>query len=404
MRYLNLLKTQLVAASREMSRAPVSPAAGAPSEERWQPDDISRQPSGARSRGTEESAHRRQRVLGLAAGVLFLAIVAVGAGVLSTSTDQSVAAEVDITLGGAPLQATSALGSVWVLTCQSGCAGRQSRGQIVRVDSHTGAITRRVDVVDTHAFAIGAGALWLAHFYESSVSRLDLQTGETTRTIALALPTPIAPGDRQFVPASISAVDDAVWVATARGWLAQIDPRTGRVAAMIRVPFDATGDVVAGAHVTWIAESVLGVGLVHTNPLRVQVKAIRTGRGRRVAVDQLAVGDGRVWLYGEVSAPAQNGVNLVLTDSARVITLDERTGRLLRQLRFPGGPFGVAFGDHALFAADFRSGHLYRIDARYRVRALPSVHGPGTLVAATSGAIWATTRTRVLRRIAVSSP
>ena len=155
---------------------------------------------------------------------------------------------------------------------------------------------------------------------------------------------------------------------------------------------------------TWIAESGLGVGLVRASSPGVQVRAIRSGRDDRVAVDQVAVGGGRVWLYGEVAVPAANGVNLVLTNRACVIALDERDGRLVHQQQFPAGPYGIAFGNDALFAADFRSGRLYRIDARsYRVRALPPVRGPGSLIAVTPGALWATTKPGVLQRIAVSS-
>ncbi len=168
---------------------------------------------------------RRQRACGLGAGVVMLAIlvVAIATGSFSSSADQLVGAEVGVRLGGAPLQATSGLGSVWVLTCERDCSGRQSAGQIVRVDSQTGKLTQRIDVVDANAFAIGGGGLWITHFYEGTVSRIDLPTGHTTRTVKLALPKPIVPGDHQFVPNSISAGGDSVWVTTARGWVARID-------------------------------------------------------------------------------------------------------------------------------------------------------------------------------------
>ncbi|HEY5344275.1 MAG TPA: hypothetical protein VIJ66_11545, partial [Solirubrobacteraceae bacterium] len=164
---------------------------------------------------------RRQRAFGFAAGAAALGIlaIAIATGSFSSSADQSVAAEAGMRLAGAPLQATSGLGSVWVLTCERDCSGRQSAGQIVRVDSRTGEISQRINVVDANAFAIGAGALWLTHVYEGSASRIDPGTGRTTRTIKLALPKPVVPGDRQFLPDSISAGNDSVWVTTARGWV-----------------------------------------------------------------------------------------------------------------------------------------------------------------------------------------
>ncbi len=211
------------------------------------------------------------------------------------------------------------------------------------------------------------------------------------------------PGDRRFAPSSISAARGSVWVTTARGWIAHIDARSGRVTAIVRAPFDVTGEVVAGPRWAWIAESVLGVGRVNATMPHVRVRPIRSRRDGRIAVDQLAVGDGRVWIYGEVAVHRSraSGVSSVLTNQARLITLDQRNGRPTHQLQFPAGPYSIAFGNDALFAADFRSGHLFRIDAMYRVHALRSVRGPGTLVAVTPRAIWATTRAGVLRRIAV---
>ena len=349
---------------------------------------------------------RRRRRRAFASGFVGVAIlaIAIATGSLSRSTGRSVAAEVDTRVGGAPLQVSSGMGSVWALTCERDCSGRQSAGQIVRVDTKTGGITRRIGVVDTNAFAIGDRALWLSHFYEGTISRIDPQTGLTTRTIKLALPIPIVAGDRRFLPSSISAGNGSVWVTTARGWVARIDARSGRVDEMLRAPFDVTGNAVTGPHGTWIAESGLGIGFVRATSSRVRVRAIRSGRDGRVAVDQLAVGGGRVWLYGEVVIRANNGVNYVSTDRARLITLDERDGRVIHDQPFPDGPYTIAYGNQALFAANFRTGRLYRMDATYRVHALRLLGGPGTLIAVTPGALWATTKPGVLQRIAVPSP
>jgi hypothetical protein len=231
---------------------------------------------------------------------------------------------------------------------------------------------------------------------------MDPHTGRIAQTISLTLPTPVAPGDRRFLPSSMSAGRGVVWVGTARGWLAQIDARSGRVLSMVRAPFDATGRIVVGPHGLWVAESVLGVGFVPRSSARLTVRVVPSGRRRRVAVDELAVGDGRVWIYGVIAEPAGSAPGgFVLTNSAELATLDESSGRITHRMRFRTGPYQIVYGNGALFAADFRSGQLYRIDPSYGVQSLRPVRGPGTLVAVTPGAIWATTASGTLRRLSV---
>ncbi len=172
------------------------------------------------------------------------------------------------------------------------------------------------------------------------------------------------------------------------------------VVSLVRAPFDATGQVVVGEHGTWVAESSLGVGVVRPGDPRLKLLAIKAGTGQ-VAVDQLALGGGLVWAYGEIAAGASRNGGGMLTDTARLVTLDLRTGRIVHQLRFPAGPYGIAYGSDGLFAANFRTGRLFRIEASYRVHALGPVQGPGTLIAVTPGTIWATTKSGVVRRVAV---
>ncbi|HEY6397944.1 MAG TPA: hypothetical protein VIX82_10870 [Solirubrobacteraceae bacterium] len=260
---------------------------------------------------------------------------------------------------------------------------------------------QRIEVVDPTAFAVGGGAIWLTHFNTGSVDRVDPRTGHTTQAVSLTLPTPIVPGDRQFLPVNISAGGGSVWVSTARGWLAQIDSSSSRVVRMVRAPFDATGQVVVGSDAAWVAENSLGVGLVRPNGHRLQIRPIPDGRGRPLAVDQLEIGGGLVWTYGQTTdAGGPNGAP-VLTNGAFITTLDERTGRSVHQLRFPVGPYGIAYGSGALFVADYDNGRLFRIDPGYRIHPLPRIRGTGILVTVTPGAIWATTKSGILRRIAV---
>lgn len=364
--------------------------------------------------GVIKDARRRQRRRrGLLSAVALAGIVAATAGYILTGggstrrlTDprsSSVpAVSTPRVLSGTPIQAASAVGSVWVLTCGRNCSAppqTQSFGWLFRVNSHTGQIVQRIDVTDPQAFAIGDGALWIVDFYAGSVKKVDPRTGRATQTISLPLLKRLGPDGRRFLPSNISAGRGAVWVASARGWLAEINARSGQVVSMVHAPFDATGHVVVGAHGTWVAESSLGVGVVRPGDSRLKLLAIKAGSGQ-VAVDQLALGGGLVWAYGQIAAGASRNGGGVLTNTARLVTLDQRTGRVVHQLRFPNGPYGIAYGSGGLFAANSLTGRLFHIDASYRVHALRPVRG-GTLIAVTPGAIWATTKSGVVRRIAV---
>jgi sugar lactone lactonase YvrE len=339
--------------------------------------------------------------------VVVLAAGLIVSGVrIATWGSRSAAAEVDIGLRGKALQIATGLDSVWVLTCVQRCAGRAeaSSGQVIRIDARSGRILARIAVADPHAFAIGAGAIWVAQFWRGAVSRLDIDTGRTTRTIPLSLPKPFPRHDRQFLPSSIAVGGGSVWVATARGWLARLDPHTGRVVSMTPVPADVAGPLVGGAHAVWFAASVLGVGRVGYRDVRIRIRALpATSGGGRIAVDQLALGGGRVWTFGEDATragDAPTGTNLTLSNTARIAALDEPTGRLRAVRPFPDGPYSIAYANGALFAADSRGGRLLRVDTKtYRIRKLAHLRGPGVLLAATSDAIWATTRGGTLRRI-----
>ncbi len=305
-------------------------------------------------------------------------------------------------LSGTPIQTASGLGSVWVLTCERPCPNPPSisSGTLLRVNSRTGQIVQRINVTDPQAFAIGDGSLWLAHFYRGQVTRIDPRTGRTAQNISLPPLNRLAQDGRRFLPESITAEPGAVWVASARGRLAEIDPSSGQIVSMLHAPFDATGQIV-GSHETWVAESSLGVGIVRPGASRLKLLPIQAGSGQ-LAIDQLALGGGLVWAYGEIATGASNNGSGTLTNTARLVTLDRRTGRIVHQLSLPAGPYAIAYGDGALFMADDRNGQLLRIDPAYRIHPLRRVRGLGrTLITVTPDAIWATSSSGVLRRIAI---
>jgi hypothetical protein len=302
-----------------------------------------------------------------------------------------------VALAGTPIQGLSADGSVWVLTCNWSCASIQhSSGQLVRVSSLSGRVTGRILVSNPQAFVIGAGAIWIAHFWSGTVTRVDPATGATTKSVSLVLPKPYFGRDRRFLPYSISIGNGAVWVATARGWLAEISETTGRLEAMLPAPHETTGQVVGGSRGTWVAESTLGLGLVRPPAHRLELRSITDSRHRLLAIDQVAIGGGRLWSYGMTTRGTSAGA--ILTNGAAITALDERTGKISRQMAFPAGPYDLAYADGALFLANLQNGRVVRVNRDYTIHRLRSIRPAGKLVTITAGAIWTVTRAGRLQR------
>ncbi|MDQ6729197.1 MAG: hypothetical protein M3022_02525 [Actinomycetota bacterium] len=249
------------------------------------------------------------------------------------------------------------------------------------------------------AFAIGAGGIWLAHFWSGTVTQVDPSTGTTIQRISLVLPKPYFGRDRRFLPSSIGIANGAVWVATARGWLAEIAATTGRLEAMLPAPPDVTGQVMAGSSGTWVAESTLGLGLIRPRSHRLELRSITDAYSRPLAIDQFAIGGGRLWSYGMTTHAT--GAGAVLTNSAMLTVPDERTGKIIRQIAVPAGRYDLAYGHGAVFLANSRNGRLIRINRDYTIRHLRSIRPPGRLLTIAAGAIWTATEAGHLHRTAL---
>lgn len=330
---------------------------------------------------------------------------AAGVGVTQVNGRPDRLVVVDASLGGTPLQGASTDGWVWILTCRCGGSNQNppSAGQLLWVSRRSGKVTRRIAVSDPQALAVGAGAIWIAH-WSGEVTRVDPATGKTSRTVSLVLPKSAQPyfrhdHPRAFLPYSISISNGSVWVSSARGWLAELDAASGRLKAMLRAPFDVTGQVISKDGKTWVAESVLGLGLIAPGADRLKLKPI-TYLHRQLTIDYLAIGGGRIWGGGVVTRPsAALPGGRVLTSRAVLTIFDERSGKIERQLPVPAGPDQIAYADGALYLVDHKNGRVLRVDLDYKIHRLRSIHAPGTLLTITADAIWTATASGKLHRI-----
>jgi hypothetical protein len=331
-------------------------------------------------------------------------------------------------LGGSTIAVAATREAVWVLTCARACSGgRVSSGQLVELASRSGRVIKRFPVADPQALALGYGALWIAHFRTGAVTRVDPANGRTTASLQLTLPrpivvvgngesgrrghdaapcSPVACSDPRvyrlyaFLPSSIRTGGGEVWVSTARGWIAEIDPRTSKLVAMVPSPSEDNA-TVAESHGTWVAEDLDGVGFIEHGSRRLTLHAISEA-GQSVAVSQLVSGGGLIWAYGTFLNPAYPAHGEL--NSSVVTAIDPRTGEIVHQQQFAYAADAIVYGAGGLYVADFGNGLLFRIGADFRVQTLRSLRGPENLVAATPGALWATTASGRLLRLALPIP
>ncbi len=178
--------------------------------------------------------------------------------------------------------------------------------------------------------AAGESDVWLAGA-DRRVGRLDLITSRIEKPLVLAPPADEG-SDAYF--SSVAVADDAVWVIgdplDHRLW--RIDPRTGRLAASIRLP-SAPKDVAVGAGGVWVS-SQLDDTLMRIDPATNSVSAtVPVGRG----ASGVGVGLGSVWVANTVDGT--------------VSRIDPRTVEVTETIDVDGNPVDLSVGDGAVWVA-----------------------------------------------------
>ena len=315
----------------------------------------------------------------------------------------SLAATVTIPIGGRPIQSVAAGGTVWVLTCDRNCRGTptHSAGRLIAVDAATARTTLSVPVSQPTAMAFGQGSLWLTHFWDGAVTRVNPSTGATEASIKLPIPRQARSRGPRFLPGAIAASGDTVWVTTARGLVAEINPQTNRVSRVLTEPPGTTGPAAATQSGVWIAGDLAGVLRIGTNRRErsgeVRATVIRLGANVLSVTDILTLGR-TIWALGTWSEPStdSNGhVSYTLTRRAAIAALDEQ-GRIRSVTSVPSGGTAMTTDHRSIWIGglwysampdtpiDRFSPTTRRITGRQLIRR------PGSFVAVQRGAVWIT--------------
>jgi ABC-type branched-subunit amino acid transport system substrate-binding protein/predicted Ser/Thr protein kinase len=330
----------------------------------------------------------RRRGLMLAAGVLLL-LAAITAAVFALTTDGDSRAE---PLGNGVAQIAPSGGELAGFTSTEAIPGNVTVGEdavwvlnteaeepISRIDSETGEITDTFESGGQPGeLAAGEGALWAGNVGGRdivnaivSVSRIDPDAGEVTRTVKL-------PGGGQGVlPTAglprIAVGPGAVWAINPDGSVSRIDPETGRIVARIELDRPAL-TIAAGDEGVWFlsTDNPRGPAVTSIDPRRNrQGKSVEVGTGFLWGV---AVGGGSVWATAQTE-----GLLWRIEPGPEPITRTIDVG--------PGATY-VSFGEGSPWVGNYVDGSVSRIDPETNELAAKTAVGTPQALAVGEGAAW----------------
>ena len=264
-------------------------------------------------------------------------------------------------------------GAVWVLNSQGD-------GTISRIDGETGEITDSFESGGRPGeLAVGEGAVWAGNAGGQdivntivSVSRIDPDSGEVTRTVKLpggtqgGLPTAGLP--------RIAVGAGAVWAINPDGSVSRIDPDSGRIVA--RIELDGPAWTIAAGD-----EGVWYLSLDAPCPVEcvTSIDARRNRQGKRIEFGAgflwgIAVGGGAVWATDQ--------------DEGLLWRIEPGPTPTTRTIDVGRGVTYVSFGDDAPWVGNYIDGTVSRIDPEANRVAAKTAVGTPQALAVGEGAAW----------------
>jgi YVTN family beta-propeller protein len=297
----------------------------------------------------------------------------------------------------------------------AGVGTAASAGSIVRIDPATNSVLARTGVAGRPtSIAVGRGHVWAVDAGSSTVVRLDAARGAPRTSSAHGVPSDVAvAGDvvavangadgtaalfdnssgvfQQTVQlggfglsaSSVATDEHWAWVA-ARGQLEWIDLGTGMLARTSTLPFAHHGegrievsatDVAVGEGSVWVTGDVLNPTLWRIDPER---RRRTTAIALPFGPDAVAVAEGTVWVANQ------------LDDS--VTRVDARSGRVGPTIDVGHEPVALAASKGLVWVANRLDGTVSRINAKTnQVAATVAVGDAAEDVAVGAGAVWVAT-------------
>ena len=321
----------------------------------------------------------RRRPVVLAAALAVLATVAAGlffgtrntsgglrgvrpnsVGVIDPTTNE-ISAEIPVGLRPGPIAVGG--GKVWV--------GNLDERTLTKIDGRRRAPagTFSLDNRTPTGIAIGAGSVWVAHGALGTLSAVDPDFGEVTKTLEVA---------GEALGSSNGAVTvgaGAVWAVYGDSTLARVDPGQIRVTGTSVTGAAPAGVVVASGYV-WV------VNTDSASVQRFQPETFEEGPLGTTSVQlrptAIAAGAGALWV-------ANTGADTV----TRIVPGTAGTAPTAEQIRVGDAPSALAVGGGAVWVANSRDGTVSRIDLEeLKVDKTIDVGNAPSGIAFGEGAVW----------------
>jgi hypothetical protein len=179
---------------------------------------------------------------------------------------------------------------------------------------------------------------WVAHFETGAVSRIDPVTGTVVGSVTPQLASAVTTaGDRVFVPNDLEAGLGSIWLLSARGGLAQIDPSSLEVRRVVELAAFHPSDLALGPTHAWVAQD--DNTLVEVDPYTGDTTSYSLQhRGRRVVTS----GDS-VFVWGTRAGTEDGAVTIVNEGYGQVGVVE--TGATAYTLGVIDNRVGVLFQD-----------------------------------------------------------
>lgn len=270
-------------------------------------------------------ARRRNRTRRVTAGTLALVLFAGSATILwlaftgqteladptprPTAVEEPVPPAVEepvmsIPLGGDPLHVAAGAGAVWA----------SMEDEVVKLDPETGSVTGRFPLRGGGGLAVVGDRVCSPHLQENTINCVAADGSSPEEHPVEPLPFEVAPGEDAFLPFALVATEDAVWVDTARGALARLDPETFERTDLVRLDPAGPGWLAASSEAVWVINTLRGGGLWRVGTGDLLVRSIPAP-----LIDHVAAGPGGVWATSAFgSALRFDESNGTITDSVEL--------------------------------------------------------------------------------------
>lgn len=277
-----------------------------------------------------------------------------------------------VTVGAHPTSIAAGAGYVWVLNADD--------QTISRIQPRTGSVRTIAVGSIPKDIAAGEGALWVgaqdASSHPSTMTtllRIDARSGVVTRTIKLPHVGPIVTGFGSSAGGqTIAVAHGSVWVVNPDLTVSRIDPRTGRIVALVRSVKANT--LAVGEDAVWIAGLGGRVSKIDpgTNGVTLSIDVPTVG------VNAVAVGDGSVWASDPLGSV--------------VWRIDPGpTKTTMRTIPVGPGAAAISYGHGAVWVASSLEKSVARIDPRTNtVDGKVRTGHPALGVTSDSDGIWVT--------------